>query len=163
MAAGFPDRMKYDFTTAVDLLYKAERYGQKNGAGFYRYETDKRGKLKKMSDAATADIIKSTVVDQVELSDEQILERMMIPMCIETVRCLDEGIVGGPADADIGLIYGIGFPPFRGGVLHYMDTIGMSNFCAMCDKYTELGDLYRPTASMRAMAADGKSFFGRGA
>ena len=163
MAEGFPDRMKYEYATAVDLLYKAERFGQKNGSGFYRYELDKRGKPKKLPDSDTAGIIAATVTEQRELTDEQIIERMMIPMCIETVRCLEEGIVSGPADADMGLIYGIGFPPFRGGVLHYMDTVGMDNFCKMCDQYADLGALYQPTEGMKQMAADNKAFFPRGA
>ncbi len=162
MAEGFPDRMKYDYTTAVDLLYKAERFGQKNGVGFYRYELDKRGKPKKLPDADTAGVIAASVTEQREFTDEQIIERMMIPMCIETVRCLEEGIVSGPADADMGLVYGIGFPPFRGGVLHYMDSIGMAEFCKMCEQYAELGALYHPTDGMKKMAADNKSFFPRG-
>ncbi len=163
MADGFPDRMKYDYTTAVDLLYQAERFGQKNSVGFYKYELDKRGKPKKLPDADTAGVIAPSVTEQRELTDEQIVERMLIPMCIETIRCLEEGIVSGPADADMGLVYGIGFPPFRGGVLHYMDTIGMDNFCKMCDQYADLGALYQPTDGMRKMAADKKLFFPRGA
>ncbi len=162
MAEGFPDRMKYDYVTAGDLLYKAERFGQKNGVGFYKYELDKRGKPKKLPDADTAGIIAPSVTEQLEFTDEQIVERMMIPMCIETVRCLEEGIVSGPADADMGLIYGIGFPPFRGGALHYMDTIGLDNFCKMCEQYADLGALYHPTEGMKKMAADGKTFFPQG-
>ena len=106
-----------------------------------------------------AEIIAPSVSEQRELSDEQIVERMMIPMCIETVRCLEENIVSGPADADMGLIYGIGFPPFRGGVLHYMDTIGTAAFNKMCEQYEELGPLYHPTDGMRKMATEGKTFF----
>jgi len=159
MAQGFPDRMEYQFTTAVELLYKAERFGQKNGVGFYRYEMDKRGKPKKLPDPDTAGVIGSTVKEQLEFTDEQIVERMMIPMCIETVRCLEEGVVSGPADADMGLVYGIGFPPFRGGVLHYMDSMGLDNFCKLCDQYKDLGPLYHPTDGMRKMAADGSTFF----
>jgi len=87
----------------------------------------------------------------------------MIPMCIETVRCLEEGIVSGPADADIGLIYGIGFPPFRGGILHYMDTIGMQQFNQMCEQYAALGPLYHPTDGMKEMAKAGRSFFPKAA
>lgn len=159
MAAGFPDRMQYEEDSAADLLYKAERYGQKNSVGFYRYEMDKRGKPKKLPDPAVTDIIAPAITEQREFTDEQIVQRMMIPMCIETVRCLEEKIVSGPADADMGLIYGIGFPPFRGGVLHYMDTIGLDNFCKMCEAYEELGPLYHPTDGMKKMAAAGKSFF----
>lgn len=159
MAAGFPDRMKYDGDGAADLLFKAEKYGQKNGSGFYKYELDKRGKPKKILDSTVAEIIAPAIVENRELTDEQIIQRMMIPMCIEAVRCLEEGIISGPADADIGLIYGLGFPPFRGGILHYIDTIGLKDFCAMCDQYTELGPLYHPTDGMRKMAEGNKTFF----
>ena len=104
----------------------------------------------------------SSVTEQREFTDEQIIERMIIPMCIETIRCLEEGIVSGPADADMGLVYGIGFPPFRGGVLHYIDTLGMDNFCKMCEQYKDLGALYHPTEGMKKMAADGNTFFPQG-
>jgi 3-hydroxyacyl-CoA dehydrogenase/enoyl-CoA hydratase/3-hydroxybutyryl-CoA epimerase/enoyl-CoA isomerase len=159
MAAGFPDRMKYEGDGAADLLFKAERYGQKNSSGFYKYELDKRGKPKKIPDPSVNDVIEPGVLETRELTDEQIVERMMIPMCIEAVRCLEEGIISGPADADIGLIYGLGFPPFRGGILHFIDTIGMKNFCAMCDQYTDLGPLYHPTDGMRKMAEGNHTFF----
>jgi 3-hydroxyacyl-CoA dehydrogenase/enoyl-CoA hydratase/3-hydroxybutyryl-CoA epimerase/enoyl-CoA isomerase len=84
---------------------------------------------------------------------------MMIPMCIETVRCLDENIVRDPADADMGLIMGIGFPVFRGGALRYIDQMGVKAFCEMADQYADLGPLYHPTESLRQMAANGESFF----
>jgi 3-hydroxyacyl-CoA dehydrogenase/enoyl-CoA hydratase/3-hydroxybutyryl-CoA epimerase/enoyl-CoA isomerase len=159
MAEGFPDRMSVDGVVASNILYEAERYGQKNGAGFYRYEMDRRGKPKKVVDPDVPAMLAPAIVEVHELSDEQIIQRMMIPMCIETVRCLEEGIVSGPADADMGLVYGIGFPPFRGGGLHYMDSIGMDKFCAMCDQYEALGNLYIPTDGMRKMASDGARFF----
>ncbi len=159
MAEGYPDRMGYIDGSASDLLFKAGRYGQKNDAGFYRYETDRRGKPKKLPDPAVADIVTPAATEQREFTDEQIVERMMIPMCIETVRCLEEGIVSGPADADMGLIYGIGFPPFRGGALHYMDTMGLDTFCKLCEQYRELGPLYTPTDRMQAMADSGQRFF----
>lgn len=163
MAQGFPERMKYDYVKADELLFKAERFGQKNGVGFYRYEMDKRGKPKKLIDPAITDIIQPAVTEQREFTDDEIVERMMIPMCLETWRCLEEGIVASAADADMGLVYGLGFPPFRGGVLHYIDTLGMSNFIDMCDKYAELGPLYHPTEAMRTRAANNESFFGKGA
>ncbi len=159
MADGFPDRMQYADGSAADLLYKAERYGQKNGVGFYRYEMDKRGKPKKLPDPDVAEIITSAATEQREFTDEQIIERLMIPMCIETVRCLEEKIVSGPADADMGLIYGVGFPPFRGGVFHYLDSIGLKAFCELCKPYEELGPLYHPTDAMKKMASAGERYF----
>ncbi|MCY0966487.1 fatty acid oxidation complex subunit alpha FadB [Parathalassolituus penaei] len=163
MAAGFPDRMKPDFKTAMDVMYEAGRLGQKNSKGFYQYEVDKKGKPKKVVDAAVYDLLKPVVAAQVELSDEQIVQRMMIPMCIEIARCLEEGIVETPAEADMGLIFGIGFPPFRGGACRYMDSVGLGRFVEICDQYADLGKLYQPTERMRAMAAAGESWFPKAA
>ncbi|MCP4127729.1 MAG: hypothetical protein GY753_11780, partial [Gammaproteobacteria bacterium] len=68
-------------------------------------------------------------------------------------------IVASPAEADMALIYGIGFPPFRGGILHYMDQIGLGQFCKMAEKYEQLGPLYHPTEQMKSMAESGAKFF----
>ena len=160
MAEGFPDRMKADFKSAMEVMYENKRYGQKNGVGFYKYETDKKGKPKKVVDQATYDLIAPVVAERKEFDAEEIIARCMIPMCIEIARCLEEGIVDTPNEADMGLIFGIGFPPFRGGACRYMDTVGMANFVALCDKFASLGNLYKPTDRMREMAANGESYFG---
>ncbi|MDF1763591.1 MAG: fatty acid oxidation complex subunit alpha FadB [Oleibacter sp.] len=160
MAEGFPDRMKADFKSAMEVMYENKRYGQKNGKGFYVYETDKKGKLGKVVDPTTYELIKPVVADAKEFDAEDIIARCMIPMCIEVARCIEEGIVDTAAEADMGLIFGIGFPPFRGGACRYMDTVGLANFVAMCDKFADLGNLYKPTDRMREMAANGESYFG---
>ncbi len=160
MAEGFPDRMKADYKSAMEVMFENNRYGQKNGVGFYKYEKDKRGKPKKVVDEETYALIKPVVADAQEFSPEDIIARCMIPMCIEIARCLEEGIVDTPNEADMGLIMGIGFPPFRGGACRYMDTVGMANFVALCDKFADLGNLYKPTDRMREMAANGESYFG---
>jgi 3-hydroxyacyl-CoA dehydrogenase/enoyl-CoA hydratase/3-hydroxybutyryl-CoA epimerase/enoyl-CoA isomerase len=160
MAEGFPERMKESRKTAVDALYEAQRFGQKNGKGFYVYETDKKGKPKKVADPAVAEVLAPVTYEQREFTDEEIVERMMVPLCLEAVRCLEDGIVESAAEADMGLIYGIGFPPFRGGALRYIDSLGVAEFVAMADKYADLGPLYHPTPKLREMAAAGQRFFG---
>jgi 3-hydroxyacyl-CoA dehydrogenase/enoyl-CoA hydratase/3-hydroxybutyryl-CoA epimerase/enoyl-CoA isomerase len=96
-----------------------------------------------------------------EFSKVEIQERMMVPMLIETIRCLEEGIVDTPNEADMALIFGIGFPPFLGGALHYADLLGLDAVCAMADKYAHLGKLYEPTANMREMAASGAKYYNK--
>ena len=159
MAEGFPDRVRHGFTGISQLMFEAKRFGQKNGIGFYRYEEDAKGKPKKCEDETALAMAESAKQASVELSDDDIVARMMIPMCIETVRCIDENIVRAPADADMGLIMGIGFPVFRGGALRYIDQMGVKAFCEMADRYADLGPLYQPTESLRQMAANGESFF----
>ena len=160
MAEGFPDRMKADFKSAMEVMYENKRYGQKNNVGFYKYELDRKGKLAKVVDATTYELIKPVVADSKEFDAEEIIARCMIPMCIEIARCIEEGIVDTAAEADMGLVFGIGFPPFRGGACRYMDTVGLNEFVALCDKYAHLGNLYKATDRMREMAANGESYFG---
>ncbi|MFT5780826.1 MAG: 3-hydroxyacyl-CoA dehydrogenase/enoyl-CoA hydratase/3-hydroxybutyryl-CoA epimerase [Pseudomonas sp.] len=160
MAEGYPDRMKDDRRSAIDALYDVNRLGQKNSKGFYAYEIDKRGKQVKVADPAVLELLKPVIYEQREVTDEDIINWMMIPLCLETIRCLEDGIVDTAAEADMGLIYGIGFPPFRGGALRYVDSVGVAEFVALADKYAELGALYFPTEKLREMAKNGQKFFG---
>lgn len=159
MAAGFPERMQDDRRSAIDVLVEAGRLGQKNGQGFYRYETDRGGKPKKLADPAVAALLAPLQDAPRELSDEEIVAIMMLPLCLETVRCLEDGIVDSAAEADMGLVYGIGFPPFRGGALRYIDSLGADEFVALAERHADLGPLYAPSAGLREMAASGRRFF----
>jgi len=160
MANGFPDRMQRDFTSCTDALFAAGRLGQKNEKGFYNYELDKKGKQVKVAAAEVADILKPTIQGSIEISDEDIIARMMIPMATELTRCLDEGIVETAAEADMALVYGTGFPPFRGGVFRWIDFIGAQTFCDMAAKFTALGALYQVPESLKAKAANNQKFYG---
>lgn len=160
MAEGFPDRMKHDFKDVSEIMFENKRYGQKTKVGFYKYEEDKKGKPKKVVDEETYALIKPHVADSQEFDAEEITARMMIPLCTETVRCLEDNIVGSAAEADMAMIYGIGFPPFRGGPMRYIDSIGVKEFVALCDKYAHLGKLYEAPQMLKDMAESGKSFFG---
>ena len=143
----------------VAAMYKAERYGQKNGVGFYAYSKDAKGKPKKDVDPVAVNLLAGIAADKQDFSSDDIIARVMVPMINETIRCLEEGIVESAAEADMGLVYGLGFPPFRGGPLRYADTIGLANFVALADKYAHLGEIYQVTDKTRAMAAAGQRFF----
>jgi 3-hydroxyacyl-CoA dehydrogenase/enoyl-CoA hydratase/3-hydroxybutyryl-CoA epimerase/enoyl-CoA isomerase len=160
MAEGFPDRMQHDFKDPSEIMFENERYGQKNGIGFYKYEEDKKGKPKKVVDEKTYELIKPMVTgESKEFDADDIIARMMIPMCTETIRCLEDNIVGSAAEADMAMIYGIGFPPFRGGPLRYIDSIGTKAFAELCDKYAHLGKLYEAPQLLKDKAAKGEAFF----
>lgn len=159
MAEGFPDRMSHEGENAIDRLYSLERFGQKNKKGFYRYELDKRGKDQKLPDDEIDALLKGAIGENKEFSDEEIIERMMLPLCIEAARCLEEDIVASVAELDMALIYGIGFPPFRGGAMHYIDQLGLDVICEMAAKYEGLGPLYHPTDTIKEMAKNGQKYF----
>lgn len=160
VADGFPDRLKMDFEQASHLMYQHQRLGQKNGRGFYQYNRDEKGRLVKTADPETRKILAPHVAPQREFSDEEIIARMMVPMATEMARCLDEQVVGSAAEADMALLYGLGFPRFRGGICRWLDEVGMAAFCAMADAHGALGGLYQPTDSMRTMAEKGGSYYG---
>lgn len=159
MAEGFPDRMAKPSKDAVDVLFNNDRLGQKNTKGFYAYSLDRRGKPKKDIDPSSYELLNTAFGDTKAFESDEIIARTMIPMIIETVRCLEEGIIASPAEADMGLVYGIGFPPFRGGVFRYLDTMGVANFVALADKYAHLGGLYQVTDAMRELAANNGSYY----
>jgi len=159
MAEGFPDRMSTDYKTANDVMYENKRYGQKTGSGFYKYEMDKKGRPKKLVDETTYELLAPITAERKDFDKQDIINRMMVPLVIETIRCIEDKIVDTVAEADMGLIYGLGFPPFRGGPLKYADSIGMDNLVKLADSYSHLGKMYEPTENMRKMAAAGDCFY----
>jgi 3-hydroxyacyl-CoA dehydrogenase/enoyl-CoA hydratase/3-hydroxybutyryl-CoA epimerase/enoyl-CoA isomerase len=158
MAAGFPDRMSVDFRSATQVLFEAKRFGQKTGSGFYRYDRDKRGRPVKVPDADVAALLAPVCGAPREFDEQEIVLRMMVPMCTELVRCLDEGIVDSPGEADMALVLGIGFPVFRGGALRWVDHTGLAEFCAAADRLGALGPMYAVPESLRARARDNRPF-----
>lgn len=164
MAEGFPERMGSlggnGEKSAIQVMFENDRLGQKNAKGFYAYEEDKKGKPKKVSDEAAIALVEGVAKESREFSDDEIIARMMVPLCLEAVRCLEDDIVASPAEADMALIYGIGFPPFRGGALRYIDAMGVAAFVKLADGLAEtLGPLYAPTEKLREMAAAGETFY----
>ena len=159
MADGFPTRMKKDYRDAIDVLFEAQRYGQKNQRGFWRWEEDKKGKPQKIADPEVDNLLQTICEPKRVFSDEEIIQRMMIPMLNEVVRCLEEKIIASPAEADMALIYGLGFPPFRGGAFRYLDTLGNDQVLAQMQRYRELGALYQAPALLEQKAHQHESWY----
>jgi len=81
-------------------------------------------------------------------------------MLLEASRCLEEKIVATPVEVDTALLYGLGFPPFRGGLFRWADATGAAALQKAAEKHARLGALYAPTAQLSALAASGKGFHG---
>ncbi|MCL4808392.1 MAG: fatty acid oxidation complex subunit alpha FadB [Thermoanaerobaculia bacterium] len=160
MAAAFPDRMSHEGESAIEKMVGAQRYGQKNGKGFYVWEPQKKGPPKKNVDPFTEELLKAHAAATPEVSDTEIVERMLLPMLLECSRCLEDGIVATPTEVDLALVYGLGFPPFRGGIFRWADATGAPALLAAAEKYASLGALYAPTQQLRDLAAAGKGFHG---
>lgn len=159
MAEAFPDRMQFSDDNPMGVMASLGRYGQKNLKGFYKYEMDKRGKPRKQADPEADAIVAKLARETREVSDQEIVDRMMIPMINESVRCLEDKIVDTAMEVDLGLIFGLGFPPFRGGALKYADAIGLKDVCERAAAYDRLGKLYEPPPLLREMADNGKQFY----
>ncbi|RJX66620.1 fatty acid oxidation complex subunit alpha FadB [Vibrio sinensis] len=160
MAQGFPERMGKNSRDAIDVLFEADKYGQKNGSGFYNYTVDKRGRPKKTFSNDVLPILAPVCAEQTVFDEQTIIQRVMIPMINEVVLCLQEGIIASPQEADMALVYGLGFPPFRGGVFRYLDSVGIAEFVEMTKQFSDLGPMYQAPQMLIDMAANGESFYG---
>jgi 3-hydroxyacyl-CoA dehydrogenase/enoyl-CoA hydratase/3-hydroxybutyryl-CoA epimerase/enoyl-CoA isomerase len=160
MAEAYPDRMATDDRTAIDVMFEAERFGQKNGKGFYAYEPDRKGKPKKTVDPEAKALVEPLVQEDRSdsITDQDIIDRMMLPLLIECSRCLEDDIVNTPIEVDIALVYGLGFPPFRGGPFRYADAVGLDTLVEAARRHSELGKLYEPTGQMVSLAEQGGRF-----
>jgi 3-hydroxyacyl-CoA dehydrogenase/enoyl-CoA hydratase/3-hydroxybutyryl-CoA epimerase/enoyl-CoA isomerase len=159
LGAAYLSRLKKDFKSWYQVIMDMGGLGQKNGNGFYNYSFVDGRPSKVVNDEVKAKVTELAKPSKV-FSEAEIVERLMIPMAIEMAFALEEDIVASPEEADVSLLYGVGFPRFRGGVARWMDTVGLQAFCDMADKYTaELGPLYEVTARQRQMAANGGTYY----
>lgn len=159
LAAAYANRLKKDFKAWYQVVMDLGGLGQKNSKGFYSYSSVDGRRLRVVNDEVkvkVAELAKPTR----DFTETEIIERIMIPIAIEMAFALEENIVASPEEGDISLIYGVGFPPFRGGVARWMDTVGLKQFCAMADQYVgELGPLYEVTARQRKMATKAETYY----
>ncbi len=159
MIEGLPERYIKGDNWPTETIHGAGRLGQKNGLGYYKYELNEKGKPAKLVDGEAVALLESIAGPAYQVDADEIVDRLLISMAMEMVRCLEEGVVASPAEADMALIYGVGFPAFRGGICRWMDEEGLQSIVDRGDKYTHIGELYRPTEKLRQMADKGESFF----
>jgi 3-hydroxyacyl-CoA dehydrogenase/enoyl-CoA hydratase/3-hydroxybutyryl-CoA epimerase/3-hydroxyacyl-CoA dehydrogenase/enoyl-CoA hydratase/3-hydroxybutyryl-CoA epimerase/enoyl-CoA isomerase len=153
MYEAFPQRVLP--ATLVQALVQAGRLGQKTGSGFYTYNKKNRPQPDPTLDA----LVKPFVKKKQDISDDQLTERLFLPMLLEATRILDEGLVRDARDVDLALIFGIGFPPFKGGLLFWADTLGAEKILDMLRPYQSLGPRYEPTKMLKDLAASGSGFY----
>ena len=138
------------------MLDEFQRPGRLEGAGFYEYEDGKRTRLwPGLRDAFPV------TGDPSEINLKDLEERMMIIESLETVKCLDEGVIESVADANIGSIFGIGFPGWTGGVLQYINGYegGPAGFVSRARELAErYGERFEPPASLVALAERGGTY-----
>jgi 3-hydroxyacyl-CoA dehydrogenase/enoyl-CoA hydratase/carnithine racemase len=152
MAAAFPDRVVA--APIVEKLFERGRIGQKVGKGFFDYGPTKGGKPPRGSDSPEV----SQLIDECrsaasrKFSAEELTDRLFLPMLVEATRVLEDKIVTDVRDVDLGLIMGIGFPPFRGGLFFWADGIGPAKIVDKLKQYAPLGKRFAPTALLTDLA-----------
>lgn len=151
MAPYFGDRIAAP--PAFETMIGAGRKGRKSGKGFYDYS----GKEKR-PDPSVYELLDWSPSP---VPVEEIVERCWLQMLNETARSMEDGVIRNPADVDIGVVFGFGFPPFRGGILREADRQGLDAVVRKLDTYAErYGQRLAPAELLRTMAAEGRTFHG---
>jgi 3-hydroxyacyl-CoA dehydrogenase/enoyl-CoA hydratase/3-hydroxybutyryl-CoA epimerase len=138
-----------------ELVVKRERFGRKNGKGFYDYAGRDKALWPGLSDIAAPK--SGDDFDVTELK-----ERFLVTQALEAARTVEEGVVTDPREADVGSILGFGFAPYTGGTLSYIDFMGEAAFVTLAERLeTTHGARFAPPALLKEMAAKGETFYGR--
>ncbi len=157
-AATRPNDRRYSHL--ADLICEKGRFGQKTGAGWYRYE---KGSRTPLPDPEIEAIIlaesKRLGMARQPISDDEIVKRTIYALVNEGAKILEEGIALRPGDIDIIYLTGYGFPAWRGGPMFYADTVGLANVYADVKRFHEThGYFWRPAPLLEKLAREGKRF-----
>ncbi|MDZ4731106.1 MAG: 3-hydroxyacyl-CoA dehydrogenase NAD-binding domain-containing protein [Xanthomonadales bacterium] len=147
----------YGAPSAIDVTHEMVeeqgRLGRREGKGFYEYPQNGRKFL-------WPGLGNLYPIAAQQPSVEEVKNRILYIQALESARCLDEGVIMEPADADIGSILGWGFPTWTGGTLSLIETVGLTEFAAECDRMAKAyGPRFLPNEALRRMAAEGKTFY----
>jgi 3-hydroxyacyl-CoA dehydrogenase/enoyl-CoA hydratase/3-hydroxybutyryl-CoA epimerase len=149
----FGDR--FNAPEAFDKLLENDRKGKKNKSGFYDYADKKPGKN---VDDSVYKLL--GITPEKKFSDDTVVERCVLMMLNEAALCLQEDVIRNPRDGDIGAIFGIGFPPFRGGPFRYMDSLGIDHVVSRLEHYANnYSEKYKPAEILLTMSKEGKTFY----
>jgi 3-hydroxyacyl-CoA dehydrogenase/enoyl-CoA hydratase/3-hydroxybutyryl-CoA epimerase/enoyl-CoA isomerase len=160
ISGAFPAHMARSWDDPLEILVAQGRLGQKNGLGFYRYEADPNGRPKKSPAPEAHELLAKVQKNGPQtFTDEQIVERMMLPLIFEAARCLQEGVVASAAELDMALLLGIGLPAYLGGALQYADWLGARHLVELSHRYRDLGPQYEAPANVRRMAEQQQRFY----
>ena len=147
----------YVASAADDVIGKfvedLDRKGKRFGKGFYDYPEGEKKRL-------WPDLAEHYPRAEEQPDPEEVRQRILYVQAIETVRCLDEGVLTHPADADIGSIFGWGYPPYTGGTISFIETEGLEHFVSEADRLAEAyGERFAVPESLRSMAEKGETFY----
>jgi len=142
------------------MVEKLQRFGRKNGKGFYDYP---QGQPKRLWEGLDELLPKKLSRDEIEALDvNELKQRFLVVQAVEAARTFEEHVVTDVREADVGSILGFGFAPFTGGTLSYIDMMGTQAFVDLCRKFEKkYGVRFKPGKLLVEMAEKGESFYGR--
>ncbi len=147
--------------TLREKLCEMDRRGQKTGAGFYDYDSSRKASPSPLVEQMVLDHSKAKGIARRQISDAEILERLIYPMINEGAKILEEGKAIRASDIDMVWINGYGWPVYRGGPMFYADTVGLKNVLARMEQWErELGPEFKPSELLRRKAEAGETFTG---
>ena len=150
---------KSSSSTIREVLCEMDRRGQKTGAGYYDYDESRNAIPSPVTEKIIKDFAAKAGTNPREISDEEILERTIFPMINEGAKILEEGKAIRASDIDIVWINGYGWPVYRGGPMHYADSVGLPKILERMKHYqAQMGDFFKPSALLEKLVAEGKSF-----
>ena len=153
------DPAKTSSSTVREVLCEMDRRGQKTGAGFYDYDENRIAKPSPVTEQVIRDFAAKKGVNQRHIDDQEILERTLYPMVNEGAKILEEGKAIRASDIDIVWINGYGWPVYRGGPMHWADSVGLDKILARMKQFqNEMGDDFKPSALLEKLVAEGKGF-----
>jgi 3-hydroxyacyl-CoA dehydrogenase len=145
-----------------DRLFEMGRYGQKTGAGWYKYDApgSRNRTPDPLIDQMAEEEAKKRGIARRPVSDEEIVARIMTALANEGARVLEDGYATRAGDIDIVYVYGFGFPRQRGGPMFYADTVGLATVLARVNEYrARFGDYWEPAPLLEKLAAEGRGFY----
>jgi 3-hydroxyacyl-CoA dehydrogenase / enoyl-CoA hydratase / 3-hydroxybutyryl-CoA epimerase / enoyl-CoA isomerase len=162
LAEAYPTTIATSFRTAIQLLAAEKRYGQKNAAGFYVYETDAKGRPRRCNDPRVSELLgRAQPHGPKHFDDHEIEERLMLAMILEAARCLEEQVVATAAEIDVGMRLATGFPAHHAGPLWYADSLGPAEVARRCERYSCFGGLYVVDSRIQSRMRAGVPFYAR--
>ncbi len=145
--------------TIRDVLCEMDRRGQKTGAGYYDYDENRVARPSPVTEKVIKDFVAKSGVNARDISDEEILERCLYPMVNEGAKILEEGKAIRASDIDVVWENGYGWPVYRGGPMFWGDQVGLNVVLDTMKQYqAQMGEVYRPSALLEKLVAEGKRF-----
>jgi 3-hydroxyacyl-CoA dehydrogenase len=142
-----------------DKLCELGRYGQKTGAGWYKYDEQRRSALDPDVARLIARWVTEAGIAQRQISAKEIVDRCLYALVNEGARILEEGFASRAVDIDVIYLNGYGFPAYRGGPMWYADTVGLRNvYERICEFQKHHGEIWRPAPLLEQLAEQGKTF-----